>query len=113
MNGNSTRILPAEISQNLKVKINKMTIKIQKIFDNIGVIRVDYLYNSKDKRLYVNEINVIPGALSYYLFEVKDIFFDDLIDNLIIEAVTDFLDEDVVISSFDSNVLCGKKMGKF
>ena len=113
VNGNSTRILPAEISQNLKVKINKMTIKIQKIFDNIGVIRVDYLYNSKDKRLYVNEINVIPGALSYYLFEVKDIFFDDLIDNLIIEAVTDFLNEDVVISSFDSNVLCGKKMGKF
>ena len=50
VNGNSTRILPAEISQSLKVKINKMTIKIQKIFNNIGVIRVDYLYNSKDKR---------------------------------------------------------------
>ena len=111
--GDFTRTLPANLSQNLRSKINKTTRKIQSIFDNIGVIRVDYLYSNKDNRLYVNEINVIPGALSYYLFEAKDIYFSELIDNLIIEAVANFLKEDVIISSFDSNVLYSKKTSKF
>ena len=108
----SKRILPAKISNNLKLRIYKTTKKIQKIFNNQGVIRVDYLYREKDKKLFVNEINVIPGALAYYLFEDKGIYFNDLLDDLIMEAIRDKNKKDDLILSFKSNVLYSKKISK-
>lgn len=33
-----------------------------------GVVRVDFLYDTEEKRLYVNELNMIPGSFAYYLF---------------------------------------------
>ncbi len=57
------------------------------------------------EKLYVNEINVIPGALSYYLFEAKDIYFDKLLDDLISEGVRRKNKERELILSFKSDVL--------
>ena len=42
-----------------------------KAFDAVGasgIARVDFLYDEKEKVLYVNEINTIPGSLALYLF---------------------------------------------
>jgi len=50
----ATRDLQPKISQNLKVRIHKTTKRIQEIFNNKGVIRVDYLYRVSDKKLFVN-----------------------------------------------------------
>ena len=103
------RIIPAKINNNLKIKINSTTKKIYEIFSDIGVIRIDYLYDINIDKLYVNEINVIPGALSYYLFEAKDIYFDNLLDDLISEGVRRKNKEKEIIQSFESDVLNNKK----
>lgn len=103
------RIIPAKINNNLKNKINKTTKKIYEIFSDIGVIRIDYLYDINTDKLYVNEINVIPGALSYYLFEAKDIYFDKLLDDLISEGVRRKNKERDLILSFESDVLKSNK----
>ena len=99
------RIIPAKIDNGLKTKINKTSKKIYEIFSDIGVMRVDYLYDLDKEKLYVNEINVIPGALSYYLFEAKDIYFDKLLDDLISEGVRRKNKERELILSFKSDVL--------
>ena len=54
------------IDKELKQKIQNLTKKVYKIFDCFGIVRVDFLY--KDDKLYVNEINSIPGALGVHLF---------------------------------------------
>ena len=102
---NVKRIIPAKIDNGLKTKINKTSKKIYEIFSDIGVMRVDYLYDLEKEKLYVNEINVIPGALSYYLFEAKDIYFDKLLDDLISEGVRRKNKERELILSFKSDVL--------
>ena len=44
-------------------------------------MRVDYLLY--DHRLYVNEINAVPGSLSYYLFSDKISAFTKLLTDLL------------------------------
>lgn len=106
------RILPADIEDFVKEKISKMSKKIYEIFNDIGVIRIDYLYDVINNKLYVNEINVIPGALSYYLFEPLDIYFDKLLDDLIYEGIKRKNRERELILSFNSTVLDSKRNKK-
>ena len=49
--------------------------------------RIDFLYNQKNKKLYVNEINTIPGftSISMYpkLWEASGLSFPKLLDELV------------------------------
>lgn len=101
------RNLPAKINSSLKNKLNKTTKRIFEIFNDIGVMRVDYLVTGEEgkERIYVNEINVVPGSLSYYLFEAKDIYFSNLLDELIKSAIHKQEKELEKIKYFESNVL--------
>ncbi len=81
------KIIPALINEELTKEIKKITKRIYKVFNLKGVIRVDYLFNKKNSKLYVNEINNIPGSLAYKLFEKEGITFRKLLDDLIVEAL--------------------------
>ena len=74
-----------EIDKKLKKEIEETSKKIYKEFNGSGVVRIDYLY--KDK-LYVNEINAIPGSYSFYLWDHKYDFLE-LLDIAIREAKRD------------------------
>ena len=112
-NDDILRVVPAKINNQLRSKITKTTKKIGQILDSKGVVRVDYLYDLDKNILYVNEVNVIPGALSFYLFEAKNIYFNMLIDDLVKEAIRVNLKENEMIKIFNSNVLKRKKNSKF
>lgn len=56
---------PEEVVE--QVKLLTKTIYEQLRFS--GVIRVDYLFDKTENKLYVNEINSIPGSLAYGLWE--------------------------------------------
>lgn len=71
---------PADISEKLSQKIIALTKKCARVLDLHGVIRVDFLYDSKKGRLFVNEVNAVPGSLAYFLF--KDMTQTKLIDRL-------------------------------
>ena len=53
-----------------------------------GVVRIDYLYDSGEDIIYLNEINTIPGSMAYYLFEGLGITYIKLIEILIKNATT-------------------------
>lgn len=99
------RIIPAEISENIIYEIKDLSIRINKILQNKGVSRIDFLYCMETEKLYVNEINTIPGSLSYYLFEEVDLDFRDLIDQLIQKAIRAKYLDNLKLSSFQTNVL--------
>lgn len=78
------------------------------IFENMeckGVIRIDYIFDKKNKQLYVNEVNTIPGSLSYYLWEYKGISFREELDKMVDIAYKDHEDKNDKTFVFDSNVL--------
>lgn len=78
----SIRELPAKISETLYENIQSVSERLYTELDLSGVVRIDYLLADNGK-LFVNEINTIPGSLAFYLFEPKGLTFTDLIDILI------------------------------
>lgn len=74
-----------EISKSLEDKIKKFSRKSYKSLECDGVVRVDFLYSEKENKLYVNELNSIPGSLAFNLFSSS---FNDILNTLINEAIT-------------------------
>ena len=76
------RKLPADISDELERKIKKFA---SKIFENLGltgVVRIDFLYDEANNKLYVCEVNAVPGSLSYYFFKENNIHMNNLVKRL-------------------------------
>lgn len=86
-------------------EIKKITKNVIDIIDGYGVLRCDYIYDIEEKKLYLNEINSIPGALSYYLFEHLGLYFDELLNKLINGAIKRKYYEDIEIKNYKSDVL--------
>ena len=111
-----SRIIPAQIPDELAKEIQQLSVKIFKLFDCKGVVRIDYIYDTKNEELYVNEINTIPGSMSFYLWEPAGISFSTLIEKLIDFALKAHEQKQVSKYSFSSDVLnkvnLGAKTGK-
>lgn len=108
---NSSHQIPALIPLVLRGEISSISMKIAKAFAIRGVIRIDYLYDLAEKKIYVNEINTIPGSLAFYLFE-EQMGFSDLIEVLINSALKNKYKEDLKLNSFNSMVLSSAKLLK-
>ncbi len=79
----SARRFPADIPEELTKMVKTHA---RAAFDAIGasgVARVDFLYDNAQQKLYVNEINTVPGSLSTYLFE------PDMTANSVIHTLMD------------------------
>lgn len=99
------RIIPASINKELEDKINDISIKIFKILKSNGVIRIDYLYDQNKDKLYVNEVNNIPGSLASYLWKESGKNFTTLLDELIKLAFKRYREDEKINYVFLSNVL--------
>lgn len=95
-------VLPAKISNELKNEIVSISKDIYNLLDLKGVVRVDFLYDNETHKLYVNEVNTIPGSLGFYLFKLP---FKDLLDELIKECLMDYHKQKELIEVFNSSVL--------
>jgi len=103
--------IPAQITKELKELITRISLSTANYFKTSGVIRIDYLYDETNNVLYLNEINAIPGSLSYYLFETI-LPFPVLIDNLIKIAIKNHYKNSLKLNSFKSNVLATSRILK-
>ncbi|MBP7554184.1 MAG: D-alanine--D-alanine ligase, partial [Spirochaetes bacterium] len=100
-----TRKIPADISEEIQNQIIGFSKKIYRAVDVKGVARIDYLLNSDKTKVYVNEINTIPGSFSFYLWEPKGIGFSRLIDIVIEESIKENDDKKKNIYRYDSDIL--------
>lgn len=107
---NKHRIIPADIKADLESKIRNMCIKAYNILNLNGVVRIDTIYDINKNEIYLNEINTIPGSLSFYLFDIGGISFTRLIDMLIKNAILTKNKELNYLKSFDSNILNNKSL---
>ncbi len=103
------RIIPAEISESLKSSIQTLAIQTCEVLGVAGVVRIDFLYDVTSEKVYVNEINTIPGSLSFYLWKEAGIEFDQLLDILIESAIARLRDQERMIFSYETNLLASFK----
>ena len=80
-------MIPAKISVEKSEEIRKLAVKAFKAIDGKGLSRVDFFIENKSEKLYINEINTLPGFtnISMYpkLFEQSGINYSDLLDKLV------------------------------
>lgn len=77
------RVIPAKISKELEDEIFATTKKIYTELDLNGVVRIDYIYDLDKNILYLNEVNTIPGSMSYYLYEPLGVDYISLVEDLL------------------------------
>ncbi len=101
--GEAKRKFPADIDKDLSDKIKETTKRIYRKLGFSGVIRVDYLL--KDKEVFVNEINSVPGSMAYYLFgdTIKSLY--NVIKVSVTLAIENCNSQNACVKSFSSNVL--------
>ena len=87
----SKTIIPANIDEKQIEEIRKLAIKAFKAIDGKGLSRVDFFVEKDTNKIYINEINTMPGftKISMYpkLFENVGIQYSDLLDKLIRNAL--------------------------
>ena len=86
-NHESKTLIPAEISKEKSDEIQKLAVKAFKSIDGKGLSRVDFFIENGTEKVYINEINTLPGftSISMYpkLFEQIGIGYTELLDKLI------------------------------
>ena len=99
------RVIPADIPEKLAKDIEETSKKAFRALGASGVVRIDYLYNKKTKKYYVNELNTIPGCLSFYLWMPVKKDYPELLDDMINIAVKRFKKKLKKTTIFESNIL--------
>lgn len=99
------RIIPADIPEKLANDIAETSKKAFRALGASGVVRIDYLYDKKSKKYYVNELNTIPGSLSFYLWTPLNKEYDELLDDMINIAVKRYKKKLKKTTIFESNIL--------
>lgn len=69
-------------------KIRELTAQAFRLHGLRGVCRVDFLFDPKRKKLYLNEINTIPGSLAFYFWTRAGMNTIAFVDHLIKIAKT-------------------------
>jgi D-alanine-D-alanine ligase len=87
----SELLIPAPIDETTAEEARRMAIEAYKAIDGAGMARVDFLMERESGRLYLNEINTIPGftKISMYpkLWEASGLAYGVLVDKLIALAL--------------------------
>ena len=106
-----SRVLPAPIEDSLKNEIEEMSKKIFRLMDCKGVVRIDYMFDRLSEKLFITEINTIPGSLAFYLWEKDGISYRELIDRMIACAEKAHDDRNKTNYAYTSDILKGVSFG--
>lgn len=99
------RIIPARISSEMEKEVSDIAIKAFKSLNSAGVVRIDFLIDKKKEKVYANEINSIPGSLSFYLWDKTDKDYQELLDDVLNIGIRTYKNKNTKIHSFDTNIL--------
>ncbi len=101
----TARIVPAPISKEQTELVQKLALKTFKVLGSAGVCRIDFMMDQDTKKVYVNEINTIPGSLAFYLWKEEGMSFTELMDHLIELALDRERRRNKMTFSYDTNLL--------
>ena len=100
----SEKRIPADIPEEMSREIQRLAGETFRVLSCHGVSRIDVMVDNKSDRIYVNEINTIPGSLSFYLWEESGISFTQLMDKLVELALRRKRETDRKTFTYDANI---------
>lgn len=100
----SDKRIPADLPTEVSEKIRHIAAETFRVLSCHGVSRIDVMIDEKDGNVYVNEINTIPGSLSFYLWEASGITFTQLMDRLVALALKRKRATDRKTFTYDQNI---------
>lgn len=103
----ANRKLPAELPDKVRKEVEEVAVEAFKTLGSSGNSRIDFLVDEKKNKVYINEINSIPGSLAFYLWEAKGIDFSTVLDEMINIGVKDYKKRVSKTHSFETNILKG------
>ncbi len=107
-----SRIIPAEIPEEKSEEIRALACRVIKALGGAGISRIDFMLDTNDNdRVYVNEINTIPGSLAFYLWEKSGIGYSELLSRAVDLAFKRSRKQKSLNFTFESNILSGVSLG--
>lgn len=103
----TSRIVPARISEKLTKEIQDTAKQVFKVLNLSGVCRVDFLIDNKENKFYVNEPNICPGSLSFYLWKEAGMKYSELLDEMVSIAIKEYKHKNQKTMSFKSSIFDG------
>ena len=100
----SAKRIPADLPKEVSDRIRFLAGETFRVLSCHGVSRVDVMMDGDTGEIFVNEINTIPGSLSFYLWEAADLRFDQLMDRLVKLALKRKREQERKTFSFDQNI---------
>lgn len=85
--GGGRSVMPADISEYFSTKIKSITGRVYSRLDMRGIVRFDFLIGGD--KIYLSEINTVPGSLSYYLLSSGFKNFYPVLQAVILQAIDD------------------------
>ncbi|MBQ6315616.1 MAG: D-alanine--D-alanine ligase [Mogibacterium sp.] len=108
---NLARKIPADLTPEKREEVRDLAVRSFKALGCNGVSRIDFMIDEDTGKLYFNEINPIPGSLSFYLWEPAGVPYTELLDRMIQLAFRRMRIEESITFSFDSNILANANLG--
>lgn len=99
------RTVMPKISEKLKNEIELISLAVFKMLNMRGIARVDFLYDSKNKKLYVDEVNSIPWCYSHHLWEARNISYKEILNIMLEDAVLVEVKHQGMINTIDTDVI--------
>lgn len=99
------RKIPADISDEMSDKIKAIAKQAFIALNCSGVVRIDFLIDQNTNKIYLCELNTIPGSLSFYLWEPIGISFTTLTERLINLALKRHRENNNLVISYGTNIL--------
>lgn len=99
--------LPAEVDSETRAKVQELALKTFEALGCSGVIRIDFIIDEDSKEIFVNEVNTIPGSLSFHLWKATGVNYTDELNKIIDLSLKRAREEKNMTFSFDSNILAG------
>ena len=98
------RKIPADLPEARAEEIRTLAVNAFLTLGCSGVSRIDFMIDCDEDKVYLNEINTIPGSLSFYLWEPKGLKYKDLLDRLVQTALDRARKQQNLTYTFDTNV---------
>ena len=100
-----SRKIPAEVSEEKREEIRELACRAFQALGCNGVARIDFMIDEDTDELFFNEINTIPGSLSFYLFEPLGMPYSELLNKMVELANKRQRINRSLTFSFNTNVL--------
>lgn len=99
------RTVVPKISDKLREEIELTSLAVFKMLNMRGVARIDFLYDSKNKKLYVDEVNSIPWCFSHHLWEARNISYKEMLNIMFEDAIAVEVRNQGMVNSLDTDVI--------